>query len=66
MSNLKERATTPLKLERPKMPTGWVDLITGKPVSKEEMDKCPSCGTNAVVSNYPSEENCLKCGWSND
>jgi hypothetical protein len=49
--------------------SGFVDALTGKPVMLDDPangSPCPKCGSHSVVSDQPSIERCLKCGWDND
>lgn len=49
--------------------TGHVDLLTGRAIlhdDKEHNGKCPACGTYNVISDQPSIDRCMKCGWNND
>jgi len=48
--------------------TGYIDALTGKRIYRNDPDHgvCPSCKTNNVISDQPSIERCLKCGWNND
>lgn len=62
--------SNPTNQEEPKpTPSGWVNVLTGKPVlldDKSKNDKCPECGSYSVISDQPSSSRCLKCGWHDD
>lgn len=53
--------------EEPEPPKEVVgkDLLTGRTIYKEDPSngKCPRCGKLSVISDAPSTERCLSCGW---
>lgn len=50
------------------IPTGYVDVLTGKAIYQTDPAHglCPRCKTHSVISDQPSSERCLKCGWNDE
>jgi hypothetical protein len=55
----------PLASERKGTDLIGKDLLTGREIFREDPNHgvCPKCGKRSVISDMPSEERCLSCGW---